>query len=175
MNGPQPLKVLGYVDQPYEAVRNLLQTRGGELLQRATLVAGDRTQGLIARLRVGAAGLEVGVDVRVEVSKQPSEPAVAGLPEVTHLGLSWKAAHGQALFPSMRGDLSATALTFGDTRIAFEGVYTPPFKGVGKALDALIGHRIAEAAVHRFVLDMVEQIRRELPVRSEVAESNERV
>lgn len=166
MNEPQPLKIVSYVGQPYDAVRNLLQTRGGELLQRATMAAGDRTQGLIARLRVGAGGLEVGVDVRVEVTKQPTEPAVAGLPEVSHMGLSWKAAQGQSLFPSMRGDLSVTALTFGDTRIAFEGVYTPPFKGVGKALDALIGHRIAEASVHRFVLDVVEQIRRELPPRT---------
>jgi hypothetical protein len=163
MNEPQPLKILGYVDRPYDAVRNLLQTRGGELLQRATMSAGDTTQALIARLRVGVAGLEVGVEVRVEVTRKPAEPEVAGLPEVSHVGVSWKAAHGESLFPSMRGDLSATPLTFGDTRIAFEGVYTPPFRSVGRALDALIGHRVAEAAVHRFVLDVVEQIRRQLP------------
>ena len=163
MTAPQPLIIVGYVDRPYEAVRNLLQTRGGELLQRATMAAGDITQGLLARIRVGAAGLEVGVDVRVELTRQPSEPSVAGLPEVSHVGLSWKAARGEALFPSMRGDLSATALTFSDTRIAFEGVYTPPFGEVGRALDSLIGHRVAEAALHRFVLDVVEQIRRELP------------
>jgi hypothetical protein len=125
--------------------------------------AGDITQGLIARLRVGVAGLDVGVEVRVQLTGRPAEPAVAGLPEVSHLGVSWKAAHADALFPSMKGDLSATTLTFGDTRIVFEGVYTPPFNGVGKALDALIGHRVAEAAVQRFVLDVVEQIRRELP------------
>jgi hypothetical protein len=163
MNEPQPLKILAYVDRPYETVRNLLQARGAELLQRATMSAGDTTQGLIARLRVGVAGLEVGVEVCVQLTTQPTEPAVAGLPEVSHLGVSWKAAHGEALFPSMKGDFSATSLTFGDTRVAFEGVYTPPFRGVGKALDALIGHRIAEAAVQRFVLDVVEQIRRELP------------
>lgn len=163
MDHPQPLKVIGYVDRPYEAVRNLLRSRAGDVLQRATMAAGERAQGLIARLRVGAAGLEVGVDVRVEANERPTEPAVAGLPEISHIGLTWRAARAEGLFPSMAGDLSLTPISFADTRIAFEGAYTPPFSRVGQALDALIGHRIAEASVQRLVDDLVAQLRRELP------------
>jgi hypothetical protein len=163
MSQSQPLKVLGYVDRPYEAVRNLLRSRAGDVLQRATTAAGDRAEGLIARLRVGAVGLEVGVDVRVEATERPTEPAVAGLPEISHIGLTWKAARAESLFPSMKGDLSLTPINFVDTRIAFEGLYTPPFARVGKALDDLLGHRIAEASVQRLVDDLVEQLRRDLP------------
>jgi hypothetical protein len=63
----------------------------------------------------------------------------------------------------MSGELSASPITFADTQIVFDGTYRPPLGGVGKALDALVGHRIAEAAVHRFVNEVVEEIHRELP------------
>jgi hypothetical protein len=38
----------------------------------------------------------------------------------------------------------------------------PPLGGVGSALDSLIGHRIADASVHRFVTDVASLLRGEL-------------
>ena len=67
---PQPLRFYGYVDRPYEAVRNLLRSRAGEVLQRATNTASERARGLIARLHLEAAGFEVGVDVCVDVRRE---------------------------------------------------------------------------------------------------------
>jgi hypothetical protein len=34
---------------------------------------------------------------------------------------------------------------------------------VGQAMDAALGHRIAEASVHSFLEDVVEQMKRDLP------------
>jgi hypothetical protein len=63
----------------------------------------------------------------------------------------------------MSADLALSPLAFAETRIEFEGVYTPPLASLGQAFDALVGHRVAEAAVHRFVNDVIDEIRRELP------------
>ncbi len=163
MNEPRPLKFYGYVDRPYGAVRDLLRLQPDDLLKRATLAASERASGLVARLHVGAGGADVGVDVQVKIRQKPDDAAVAGLPEVAHLALTWHAARGEGLFPTMSGELSASPVTFADTQIGFEGTYQPPLGGFGKAVDALIGHRIAEATVHRFVNEVVGEIRRALP------------
>jgi hypothetical protein len=40
--------------------------------------------------------------------------------------------------------------------------YTPPLGTIGSALDSLIGHRVADASVHRFVTDVASLLRGEL-------------
>jgi hypothetical protein len=162
MTTPRRLSYYGYVDRPYEAVRRLVLTRADELFQRATKTAGARTHDLLAELHAGAAGIDVGVDVRIEVTKEADEPGAGGLPPVTHVGLSWKAAERPTLFPSMSAGLSMSPMTFAETRVDFEGIYQPPLGAVGRVLDDALAHRFAEASVHRFVNDVIEQIRREI-------------
>lgn len=157
------VRVYGYVDRPYEKVRNLLRSHGEEVLQRATNTAGERARDLVTRLHVDAAGFELGVDVVVQVTKRPDEEGLAGLPPITHLGLSWEAAAREGLFPSMSAELALSPMTFAETRVELDGVYRPPLAIVGKVFDAAVGHRIAEAAVHRLLNDLIEQVRREVP------------
>jgi hypothetical protein len=163
MSEAHQLKFYGYVDRPYEGVRNLLRAQAGDVLQRATRAASGRANSLVARLYVDGRGFELGVDVVVHVTKRLDDEALAGLPPITHFGLSWKAATHEGLFPSMSADLALSPMTFAETRIEFEGVYRPPLAVIGKVFDAAVGHRIAEAAVHQLVNDLIEQIRRELP------------
>ena len=63
----------------------------------------------------------------------------------------------------MHLEMSAWPLSATETQIEIAGEYRPPLGVVGNAIDAAVGHRIAEASVHRFLEDVVEQIRRELP------------
>jgi hypothetical protein len=163
MSASHRLRFYGYVDRPYEAVRSLLRSSAQEVLQRATNTASERARGIVARLHVDAAGMDVGVDIRVEVERRPEDAGVAGLPPVTHLALSWKSAKEEGLFPSMSADLALSPMTSAETRIEFDGTYHPPLAAFGKAFDAVMGHRIAEASVHRFVNDAIEELRRELP------------
>jgi hypothetical protein len=163
MSAPHRLRFYGYVDRPYEAVRSLLRSSAEEVLQRATNTAGERARALVARLHVSAAGIDVSVDVRVKATRRPDEPGVAGLPPITHLALSWKAAKEEGLFPSMSADLALSPMTFAETRVEFDGTYEPPMAALGDAFDAVLGHRIAEATVHRFVNELIEEIRREIP------------
>ena len=62
----------------------------------------------------------------------------------------------------MVATLSAWPLSPEETQIEIEGDYTPPLGAVGRALDAAVLHRVAEAAVHRFLEDVVEQLRRDV-------------
>lgn len=163
MTDLQPLRFYGYVDRPYAAVRSLLRSRADEVLQRATNTASERARGLIARLHLEAAGVAVGVDVRVEVARKPEEAGIAALPPITHVGIAWKAVEREGLFPSMSADLAVSPMTFAETRVEFEGTYRPPLAALGEMFDAAIGHRIAEATVHRFVNDLIEELRRGIP------------
>jgi hypothetical protein len=163
MSAPRRLSYYGYVDRPYEAVRRLVQTRADELFQRATRTASERTTDLLAQLHVQKQGIEVGVDIRIEVTKEPDDAAEGGLPPASHVALSWKAAERAAIFPSMSARLSVSPLTFAETRVEFEGVYQPPLGPVGRVLDSAVGHRLAEASVQRFVNQVIEEIRRETP------------
>ena len=81
---------------------------------------------------------------------------------VTRLLLEWEGASMPGLFPVMKAELSVYPLTVTETQLDFLGVYEPPFGAVGKAMNAVIGHRIAEASVHRFVSDVAAYLRQAL-------------
>jgi hypothetical protein len=53
-------------------------------------------------------------------------------------------------------------LTATETHLDFLGRYDPPLGVVGDAMDALVGRRIAEASVHRFIGDLARYLREEL-------------
>jgi hypothetical protein len=162
MSEPRTLRCYEYVNRPYDDVRVLLQQRALEVFQRATTSAAERANALAATLRVGVAGVEIGVDVRIEIGAILEDSGPAGAASATRVPLSWKAAQASGLFPAMSGRLSVWPLSASETQIEIDGEYRPPMGVVGSAFDAAVGHRIAEASVKRFLDDVVEQIRREL-------------
>jgi len=157
------LRCYEYVNRPYDAVRTLLRDRPLELLRRATTSAVARTRELAGNLRVDVGGVEIAVEVSLHIRGVREEAGVAGVSPVTHVNIGWEATRTPSLFPLMSADLSAWPLTSSETQLAIEGDYTPPLGVVGVAFDAAVGHRIAEAAVHRFLEDVVEEIRHQLP------------
>jgi hypothetical protein len=62
----------------------------------------------------------------------------------------------------MKAELSIYPLTATETQLDFRGFYEPPFGTLGKAVDAMVGHRIAEVSVDRFVNDVAGYLRRTL-------------
>jgi hypothetical protein len=163
MSEPRKICCYGYVNRPYEAVRDVLHQRPLELLKQATTSAAARASSLAASLRLGVAGVEIGVGVHIDVRAVREEQGVAGMSPVTRVVLGWEAASGSSLFPTMSAQLSAWPLTATETQLEMEGDYAPPLGVVGTAIDAAVGHRIAEASVHRLLDDVVEQLRRDLP------------
>lgn len=162
MSEPQSLHCYGYIDRPYESVRSLLYKDATKLLQRATTSAATRSNEILASLHLQVAGIEIGVDVRVFVQRIREQKAASGEPLATRLELSWEAANMPALFPVMLAEVTAKPLSQSETQLDVDGCYWPPLGPLGALIDAVGGHRIAEATVHRFLTDLAAQIRQEL-------------
>jgi hypothetical protein len=163
MSEPRNLRCYQYVNRPFPAVRELLRRRPLEVFQHDTTSAAARANAITASLHARVAGLDVGVDVSINVHGTRDDEGVAGLCPVTRIMLAWEATRASSLFPVMTAELSLWPLTSGETQLEIQGAYRPPLGVVGGAVDAAVGHRLAEATVHRFLDDVVEQLRRELP------------
>jgi hypothetical protein len=163
MSQSRTLRCYEYVNRPYEAVRGLLRRSPLEFLGRATTSAAARSNDLAGRLKIELGGIELGVEVTIHVRSVQEDEGVAGMSPVTRVAIGWQASHAPSLFPLLSGQLSAWPLTSSETQIELEGQYTPPLGALGVAVDAAVGHRIAEASVRRFVEDLVEHIRAALP------------
>jgi hypothetical protein len=72
--------------------------------------------------------------------------------------LTWRAVHADHLFPVLTADLELVPLAGTGCHLTFMGSYRPPLSVVGEVGDKLIGHRVAEACVRRFVLDVAERL-----------------
>jgi hypothetical protein len=160
------LRCYDYVNHPYVAVRDAMRADLGGIFGRATTNATGRAHALAANLKVGVGPLEVGTDVVMEmVGLEEHDEGPAGRTPTTVIRLRWNAARAAALFPSMRAELIVYPLSKDETQIELRGEYTPPLGAVGSALDSLVGHRVADASVHRFVTDVARLLREELPRR----------
>lgn len=162
MTTPARIRTFQYVNRAYDRVRATLHQKEGSLFQAATRAASTRANDLASTLRVSVQGFEVGVDVTIKVFEVKDEIAVGLNSPITRVRLGWEAVRATGLFPHMEATLSAWPLSADETQLEIEGQYVPPMGSVGKALDSLVFHRVAEAAVHRFLEDVVEQLRKEL-------------
>jgi len=148
-----------YVNHPYESVRDALKHDATALFQAATTAAADRARSLGSELRVDVAGIGVSADIKIAVNKIEEKVFDGASAPMTSLFLEWEAASMPRLFPLMKAELSLYALTPTETQLDFVGVYEPPFGPVGKAVNAIVAHRIAEASVQRFVADVAAHLR----------------
>jgi hypothetical protein len=152
-----------YVNRPYARVRDALRGSAVAVFHAATKAASGRAEDVAAALRINVAGLEIQKDVVIEVGAAEEQRSRAVRTMVTRIPLKWAAAKSARLFPLMQAELSVYALTAAETQLDLLGRYRPPLGALGKALDAIAGHRIAEACVHQFLADVAEYLRRSLP------------
>jgi hypothetical protein len=148
-----------YVNHPYEGVRDALKDDAASVFQSATKAAADRARTVASELRVDVGGVGVSADIHIRVNKIEERTLDGVSTPMTRLFLEWEAASMPRLFPLMSAELSVYPLTPTETQLDFLGVYEPPFGAVGKAVNAIIAHRIAEACVQRFVADVAAHLR----------------
>lgn len=160
MGQGREIRCYDYVNHPYGRVRAALSGDARAVFRAATRAASSRAETLAAQLRVNLAGIEVSKDIAIKV-RGIGEDTRAGAP-VTKLLLEWEAAEAPRLFPFMRAELSIYPLTATETQLDFAGRYEPPLGALGSAMNAIAGHSIAEASVHRFLQDVADYLRREL-------------
>ena len=156
------IRVFDYVNHPYDSVRDALSSDAAEVFRNATKVAATRAQSVASELHVNIAGLEVGTDISISVNSVEEQEKKINKPATTKIALEWEASKNPRLFPLMKAELSIYALTATETQLDLSGNYDPPFGVLGSAVDAVVGHRIAEASVHQFIKDVAAYLRNEL-------------
>jgi len=155
----QEIRSYDYVNQPYARVREALLGNPTAILAAATQAAANRAESVATRLHVTISGIDVATNVAVTTGTVVDETAGTYGDPVTKIPVSWESASHPRLFPLMRAELALYPLASAETQIDFKGVYQPPLGAVGNAVNALVGHRIAEACVHAFVSDVASYLR----------------
>jgi len=162
MSTGREIRSYDYVNRPYERVRDALRQNALTVFQSATKAAASRAQSIAAELHVDFGGIGVKTDINISVKNIEEIVDTTSTP-TTLLLLEWEAATVPGLFPIMKGELSIYPLTPTETQLDFSGFYEPPFGAVGRTMNAIVGHRIAEVSVHRFVSDVAGYLRQALP------------
>lgn len=151
-----------YVNHPYEQVRDALSKDALAVFQSATKAATSRARSIASALHVDIGGIGVEADIRISVTNIEEKPSEAMSAPASRLQLEWESATMPRLFPLMKAELSIYPLTATETQLDFSGVYEPPLGALGKTVNAIVGHRIAEVSVHRFVSDVAGYLRQTL-------------
>jgi hypothetical protein len=162
MSKGREIRCYDYVNHPYEQVREALSRDAPAVFQSATKAAASRAQTVASELRVDLGGIAVEADIKISLKNIDEKESDATSGPVTRLQLEWEAAKMPRLFPLMKANLSIYPLTSTETQLDFSGVYEPPLGPLGKAMNAIAGHRIAEVSVHRFINDVAGYLRHAL-------------
>jgi hypothetical protein len=157
MSTGREIRSYDYVNRPYERVRDALRQNALTVFQSATKAAASGAQSIAAELHVDFGGIGVKTDINISVrnteekvvdtTSTPTTPVAAGVGGCDHAEIV-SAHEGRAFRVS--ADLDRNAIG------------EPPFGAVGKTMNAIISHRIAEVSVHRFVSDVARYHRQAL-------------
>lgn len=151
-----------YVNHPYQRVRDVLAADAAAVFAAATRAAARRVQSVASELHVDVGGIRVGTEVAISVGEVREESSGPASSRVTRIALDWESAQHLRLFPLMTAQLAVYPLTPTETQLDFTGRYEPPLGALGGAIDAVVGHRIAEASVHQFVTEVAQYLRETL-------------
>jgi len=162
MSTSREIRSYDYVNHPYERVRDALKQNAVAVFQSATKAAASRAQSVASELHVDVGGISVKSDIHISVGSVEEKVAELASAPLLRLQLEWEAATAPRLFPFMKAELAVYPLTSTETQLDFFGVYQPPFGAVGKTVNAIVLHRMAEASVHRFVQEVSAYLRETL-------------
>lgn len=162
MSQGREIRSYDYVNHSYASVRDALKADAAGVFRKATKAAASRVESVAAELHVNIGGLDVGTEIAVSVGDIEEEHGQSDWSHVMRIPISWQAANRPRMFPLMSAQLTVYPLTATETQLDFLGRYEPPLGVLGDAVNAVVGHKIAEASVHRFVADIAQYLRASL-------------
>ena len=149
------------VERTYQSVHDALMMHANDIFHHATRTAESRAESVAADLHAKIAGVEFRKDVLIKINSYTEIEADSEQRMI--VDLEWSSANATFLFPTMNAQLNVFPV--GDqTQLDFRGEYEPPLGMLGKAVDAVVGAKIAEASVHHFVEEVVEYLHKVIEV-----------
>jgi len=137
------------LDLPSEQVQSALLESPSSWLPALADTAAERAEPLLAEVGVGSSSLRIAKRVTVRLGKPVQFPSKLSLP------MTWEP--GGRLLPRLDGELELGTLGKDRTQLAISGRYDPPLGTVGRAVDRIALHRVAEATIKDF-LDRVAAV-----------------
>jgi hypothetical protein len=136
-----------FVELPLPAaqVERALLASPAEWLSAMAGAAQERGDGLLTEVGVGPLGTRLRRRVQVELG------APVRFPSMTSLPLTWEPAGLEGLLPRLDADIELGALGEDRTQLAVSARYRPPLGAVGRTVDRVLLHRVAEATVKDFL------------------------
>jgi hypothetical protein len=142
-----------HVDQPAHSVRRELLERPERWLPPSVVEPlGERRY----LLRVGFSAPVARISKQVEVTV--GEPAHEG--DWLVRPVSWRATGPSQLFPVLDGKLTVQPLGPHSSLLWLGATYQPPLGGLGREIDEVVMHSVAEATVRDFVETVAAQVSR---------------
>lgn len=133
------------LDLPFEEVAGYVDAHAPSLIDAA--FAGARVDGERLCTRVGPSRWPSLFSKTVEVRLAPLR--LRG--DALVLSFRWSSVGGAALFPILEGELELAPIGESETELKVRGQYDPPAGSLGRSLDRLLLHRVAEATVRAFL------------------------
>ena len=139
------------IDRPFDAVRDELVTAGPGWLAESLVAAYEEGEQLSLRVISSIGPIRVGKRVWAELGEMVVKPDRVTQP------LRWRASGATGLFPAMVAELEFTPMGTSMTSISFMGRYVPPLGPLGREVDRMLLHRLAEASVRALLSRVVER------------------
>jgi hypothetical protein len=130
---------------PVAVVKRALVGSSAGWLSAMAGEAQARGDGLLGEVGVGP----LGVRLRRQVTIQLGEPV--RFPSMTSLPLTWEPVGLEGLLPQLDANLELGSLGEDRTQLAISARYRPPLGVVGRAVDRVLLHRVAEATLKDFL------------------------
>jgi hypothetical protein len=133
------------VKAPYAMVRDRLLEPTPRWLTDGASAAYVEGERLFLTVSAIVGEVRVGKRVQIELGEAYARGEGFVMP------LSWWATGAQRLFPTLDADLEIMPLGPDQVMLTLMGRYEPPLGAVGRGLDRLVLHRIAETCVRSFL------------------------
>ncbi|MFT7598926.1 MAG: hypothetical protein ACI8TP_001851 [Acidimicrobiales bacterium] len=144
-------------ERPYGAIADLLEANPAAIMAAAAEQAVAAANEVVVHVEGKWAWFDLNEDVRAELGQLDRGAAMARLP------ISWGADKHKRLLPSLKGNLSVMSLSAKHSEISFTALYAPPLGLFGGVEDFLLGRRILEQVIGRFLDEVVAHLEDQLP------------
>ena len=140
------------IDRPFAAVSDELVAAGPGWLGDSLVAAYAEGEQLSVRVASSLGPIRVSKRVWAELGEMSVKPDRVTQP------LRWRAAGATGLFPAMVADLEFAPMGTAMTAISFMGRYVPPLGPLGREVDRMLLHRLAQASVRALLGMVVERL-----------------
>jgi hypothetical protein len=130
---------------PAEQVEHAMLDSPADWLSTVAGEAQQRGDDLLSEVGVGPLGPRLGRRVTIQVGQPVRFPSMTSLP------LTWEPVGLEGVLPRLDANIELGALGEDRTQLAISARYRPPLGLLGRTVDRVLLHRVAEATIKDFL------------------------